>query len=362
MLHVNKMSAVGFPVVLLASMVMACPIFDPPPPPDPPPAFEYQPSDWYKIVCWNMDGTNKYYRHTGTHWELWPPEYMDPCLYVDHSSDLPTEGYDWEEDVRAKCSAYCEYLNYDPEGQPICLDEGWTSVGPKWNSAEDRYETCTPATYLLDFSPVELKFGSATAGHAADLPCDLSDDCIGYFSQDVRSAMWVSPSLNVRETADNMMETVVGSEVEILGVAEDLIGTSAYTAASCVADACPFYMSQLELVTTAPMTVTVTLPLLGTHVKTLSDIRIVLEGPSLGIWTTQGNSRVLFPPNSLRLVLGATISGATNTFGENGYYEQGFVPNEWVMGSLDLNGDLSLSLDGVDAMGAWSIYSEFTEE
>jgi hypothetical protein len=98
----------------------------------------------------------------------------------------------------------------------------------------------------------------------------------------------------------------------------------------------------------------------STLVKTIAGLSVALERPTLGIWIP-GTGDVIFPPNSLKVRVSATVGGATDTFGENGLHDELYSFPHYVFGSL-AGTALSLGVAETDALGAWSLDLRFVPE
>lgn len=312
---------------------------------DPPPEVNA-----WKYDCWNGNADNYFWRPVGSAAFQDFPNPLQPCVEVEPGST------GWEAAVRAKCSSYCQSLNWNNLGAAVCEDENWSSVEP-W----EPHQMCPVPTALMDFDDIETVLGSAAALDAEDLACDLSSSCIELLDKDAMYGMVMPPTSNVRDTADVLMETDTAqvSEVVLLGDDAALVGQAAYTALSCAEDACPFYLAQFDLEATSSLIVSLvygSTPL----TKAVSDLEIGLARPALGMWLPDSGD-VIFPPYSLAVRVSATLSGSPNPFGENGPHDTVFGINQYVYGTLD-GGVLSLSHSGTDILGNWSLEAHFVPE
>jgi len=212
----------------------------------------------------------------------------------------------------------------------------------------------------LDFDLIESVLGSAPASDAADLPCDLADDCSDYLDVQEKEGLWTMPDANTRYSADVQLESDIGqSSIAGLGSSITMEGHAAYTATACGSDACPFYLAQFEML--APSASTVSIPNGSTPiVKTVSSLSIELEQPALGLWLP-ASTYVIFPSETLRVKLSATLAGSTNSFGENGWQSHSYLVENYVWGYIS-GTNLLLATDGADSLGAWYATSQFVEE
>lgn len=347
------------------------PPVDPPTPEENP--FGEQPAGNYLFQCLNENDENYFHvindQPPPPREPYVPPFIGDICVSVDPSDEPdPTEGGGgWEAVVREKCTAVCAGLNVGLVENNVelyphhCSDGGWTLVRPVYNYIYGSWPTCTNPTALLDFDLIEDILGAGAAADAAELPCDLADDCADYLDLDEKRGLWTPADAETRYTADVQLETDPGeSNVIIAGVSRGMEGHAAYTATSCGEDACPFYLAQMELTAVSSMSVTVSLPT-GSLTKTISDLSISLEHPALGMWLPNSDL-VIIPSNAMRINVQATVSGSSNPYGENGTYDRTyFVDEEYVFGILD-GADLILAISGEDYLGDWSVYGQFVEE
>ncbi len=332
--------------------------------------------DIYKIKCNNNMGAAYFFKfdpgnppsnRTEHH-----PDFMDPCMFLDPAdAPTPTEGGDgWEDTAKAFCVSYCESLNvgyvdaYNVEiFPPDCATEHW-SVEPIWDASNDRWATCANETPLLDFDEIENLIGLTNAEQMAELPCDLSSDCIDYLAQDEKLGLLtpLTTSPSYRDTADVLMETSVGNSlVRFLGGSYHAAeGHAAYSKVACAYDACPFYLAQFDLEATAAISVNVA-PSSGSVTKSLSGFSVSLERPALGIWTTNSIDWVIFPPNSLSLRVDTTVSGTTNYLGENGSHSNLITVTEYSYGFVD-GSAMELYINGDTFLGTWSVTASLVEE
>lgn len=316
-----------------------------------------QPPGIYRVRCLNAWEANGHHQVNDTPpppRELKKPSEYNFCMSVDpgYGGD-PTEGAnDWEDQMRAACTAYCVSQNVNLMGMynPQCSDGGWSEVKGTFNIFDKTWATCSDETLNLNYNLIETVLGLSDADAVEELPCDLSLNCEDYLDYVQKHAMGTTPYANVRETADVLMESITGeSSVTLLGgSAQDVEGHAAYSAIACGEDACPFYLAQLDLDAVSSINVTLSYGSGPPISKTISGLSISLEKPTLGIWVP-GSDNLIFPTGSLRMRIEATISGGTNNFGENGFYSFAYdVPN-YVFGSVD--GDLVISSSGTCIWG-----------
>ena len=332
--------------------------------------FENEPPGVYKFQCLNdnsFENQNYYWVANENPPPEWRPQVEDfeACAQIDDPmSTDPTEGGNvplWDAAARASCTARCIEINRNNALTPVCEDENWSLVRAVWTPSEKYQQTCPKATSLLDFNAIEAVFGTAAASEAATLPCDLSDDCSDYLDIDEKEGLWTSPDSNTRFSADFQMESDPGESNVIAGASSSVMeGNAAYTATACNADACPFYLAQFELYAVSNFTVSVSYGSAGTFTKTISNLGIQLEQPTLGMWLPNSGA-VILPPGSLRMTVSATLSGTTNYFGENGGHQHTYAVDEYVWGLIS-GTDLILATDAIDTLGSWSVLGQFVEE
>ncbi|MCY1069731.1 hypothetical protein OV090_33630 [Nannocystis sp. RBIL2] len=268
----------------------------------------------------------------------------------------------WEAAVRAKCSEQCAELNvnYMDMYDPHCEDEDWSEIERIFDEVWGVWKTCPVPTTLLDFDLIETVFGAAAAADAEQLPCDLALDCSDYLDYDEKLGLWTPPDANTRYTADVLLESDPGESFFIINtVNRTAEGHAAYTATSCGEDACPFYLAQMELTATSSMTFNLSVET-ATLTKTISDLNVKLARPTLGMWLP-ASGYVIIPPKSLSVTVEATVSGSTNTFGENGAHEVTYIVDEYTFGIID-GANLLLGVNSTDYLGTWSVTGQFIEE
>lgn len=326
-------------------------------PPPPECDFSQYPSGIYHFRCQN-NGNNCYYN--GYHQEVCGQDF-DVCVYVDPGT--PTEGY--APDVKAACSARCEQVSWDPGY--VCEDSNWSGVSN--HGVNCQYETCPSETYLLDFDLIESILGSAAATDAEDLPCDLWDDCLDYLDGFEFEGMTTEPEANVRNSADVLMEHNPGggSQLYVIGAGQGsgttkaLTGEAAYSLTSCGEDACPFYLAQWDLAAASSFNVTLT-GSAGPVTKTISNFSVSLRQPALGVYLPNSGD-IFFPPNALAVIVSGTVSGTPEPWGENGNYQEEYLVNGYVFGTLNTGtGNLVLGANGEVSIGDFSIVGNFVEE
>ncbi|WP_096328367.1 hypothetical protein [Nannocystis exedens] len=302
--------------------------------------------DIYNFYCWNQGPTKNHHVIGGMTIE---PEFYNACVYVDPSVT-------WDTEVRAACSARCE--NSEPGF--VCNPMNFSSVEPP-----DNRQTCETAS-TMNASVIEQTLGAPAAAAAEDLPCELGDDCLDYFSLAAQQALSTPPTSTVRYTADTLLETVpMASLIMVQGNAQPtpatqtLSGEAAYTAYSCGYDACPIYLPQLDLAANGAFSATISGgPVAPTVTKTFTDVEISLKQPTMGIWLPNFDY-VIFPPDSLVFNVSGLVSG-TEVAGENGRYIGEHIVRGYVFGTLD--GGLSLSAQGEHSLIDFDLYAEFAPE
>ena len=333
--------------------------------------------DIYQIHCMNDNGDNYHHVYNATAPHIPPrlqiaPPWYDACIFLDPGDEEdPTEGGNgWESLARETCALICQKTNvglWDPMTQkelyPAHCDPAlWTDVEPQFNSYKNSWYTCPKETHLLNYLLIESVLGSTVAEAVENLPCDLRDDCADYLDFDERSGLWTPSTVGVRYTADILLESDPGeSSVALLGGTDhDLEGHAAYTAVPCGEDACPFYLAQLDLEAVSSIGVTVTYGSGAGLSKTISDLSIALDQPALGIWVPSSGD-VIFPAGSLKMRVEGSISGPTDTYGENGPHSLKYAVPDYIFGAVD-SGGFALAASGTEFLGAWSVNAEFMEE
>lgn len=301
----------------------------------------------YNFYCYNKGPTQNYHVLGGV---PIAPDWYNACAYVDPSDD-------WEDAARAACSARCQNIS---EAGFECDPENFSSVEPPVSR-----QTCASED-TLNTLVIEQTFGALAAADAEDLPCELGDDCLDYFSVAAQEALSTPPTSAVRYTADTLLETVpTSSLITVQGNApsspttQTLSGAAAYTASLCYADACPLYLSQLDLAANSAFSATISVgPGAPTVTKTFTDVEVSLKQPTMGIWLPNFDY-VIFPPDSLVFDVSGTVSG-TELAGENGPYNGEHIVRGYVFGTLD--GGLTISAQGEHSLIDFSLSAEFAPE
>lgn len=303
----------------------------------------------YNMACWNGDEKNWSARKDHSHYV---PDYVNACAEYEKSAD------NWESEVRNACSNHCKNIAH--WGEFNCEDDKWTKLEP----AQGVWQKCAKKTDL-DLELIESVLGSDAVTAVLDLPCELAFTCHGYLDIAERTGLWTEPSATVHLSADTLVATVKDGASTIAldqaGVA--MAGSAAYTATSCGAGACPFYLAQFDLAQEADWSVTVA-P--GTSdstpiTKEVTDLKLSLKQPTLGIWLPDTGS-VIFPPNSLLLRAQVTLAGKTDIYGENGSHDLLYLNSDYVFGRVTFSlgkSTLDMQAAGRDLLGQWSLAGEF---
>jgi hypothetical protein len=321
--------------------------------------FSDYPSGIYHFSCLN-DGSNCYYTLSNH------KVCVNHDVCVDVNPDEPTGG--WQPEVKAACTKRCEE-NSKGSSPEECSDAHWSSV-EIYGEANCMYAPCDYETYLFDFNLIESILGSAAADDAETLPCNLLwDDCLDYLDALEFEGMTTEPGPSIRNSADVLMESSPGGESQLYvigagqgtGTTKSLVGEAAYSLTSCGADACPFYLAQWDLAAASSFNITLSSSS-GPITKTISNFSISLREPALGVFLPDSGD-IFFPPNALTVIVSGTVSGSPEPWGENGNYENEYLVNGYVFGTLDaMTGDLILGAHGEVSIGDFSIVGNFVEE
>lgn len=312
-------------------------------------------NDGWEWKC-NNGGSNYFWRPINSAGYKDYFEYIDPCLDVD--PDAETE--DPYELAQKGCQVYCEdELNWDNYGSPQCGASGFSSVEPVEDSAgAESWRRCPVEVRVTDVNAIQAALGVTAAQDAAELPCDFNDSCLDFLDYDAVYALLTPPTGAAASTADVQMvsDPTGAANIQVLGVTRAATGEAAYTAVTCLAGACPFYLAQYELAASSSMNVS--LSVAGTTLtKTLSDVSLSLEKPSLGMWLPASGD-IIFPPAALKVRVRATVSGSTNTYGENGRHEFVVHLGQYAFGTLS-SGYMTLGSSGTDLLGSWAVNGAF---
>lgn len=276
---------------------------------------------------------------------------------------------DGEAEARAQCSDRCYSLSYDKDpGGYHCSDASW-------NPVEVTTSGCSTDDYVFDPVPIQAALGLTAANEAADLPCGLNMSCAEFFPIAAREQLWLNPTTSAYLTADTHAQTSTSnpSYMAFLGTGQTtastmtLTGNAAYTAVdavTCGADACPFYLAQVDAAQgTGNWSVALTVGGFSgpptTVTKQLSGVSFGLARPALGAWLPNSGD-VIFAPYALTLKVDATVGGTTNTYGENGSYTDiEYINYGYVFGHVD-GTSFTLDYEQADTLGnmALSLYFE----
>jgi hypothetical protein len=341
-----------------------------PPPPEAgetdsadPPIYDSDPCDFdnwgddiYHFKCSN--DTDNIWEANGFH-----GPYINVCKKLAPNNPDPTDG-SWQSSAKEACSAHCNKLADQNGVVGVCEDENWYAVEATYNG-NCIYRRCQEETPGLLYTLIESVLGLAAAEDAEDLPCDLAFDCDEYLSPEAANALWTEPVVGVEQTADTAVVTTTGSQLYVLGAGqgtgttEPLTGEAAFTATSCGADACPFYLAQYELEgTSVSFNFTFAIGAMQ-FTKTITGLTIQLEQPALGLWLP-GSGDVIFPSGSLQFRVSGTLSGTPQISGENGFHDDVYPVGGYVFGSWDpLTGDFTLGANGELGVGTFTISGVF---
>lgn len=278
---------------------------------------------------------------------------IDTCVdYVDE----PTGGF--EEAAREACSLDCESL---ASFAFQCDNDKWTQV--RMGGGGSEWQECPPGVTDLDIDLIEDELGAIAAIEALDLPCDLAFTCGAYLTSAELAGLKTGPHANVAATAEIAAETVTpGASAVAFGTGDTAVtGEAAYSAKTCSADACPFYLAQFDLAHSGSWSTDITVPPSDTITKLVSSLEISLRRPGLGIWLPNSGF-VIFPPGSLMLEMNATIGGLTNTYSENGTHHGMFTNRGYAFGQVTFglgSSTLVLGMGGTDYLGNWRVQGDF---
>lgn len=313
----------------------------------------------YNMACWNGNEVNWSGQLDKSHYI---PDFVHACAKYEMTEDTPTTGNgdvdNWEASVRAACTRHCKKISFWENYH--CEDAGWTKIEP----AAGVWQKCASEADL-DIDLIETVLGSGAAKSVLDLPCELAFTCEDYLDVSERMGLWTGSSATVRLSADTLVQTVANGASSV-GLGPDttaMAGSAAFTATSCGAGACPFYLAQFDLTQTMSWDVTVA-PLPGEPAKLtkrVTALQLGLKQPALGVWLP-GSGDVIFPPDSLLLRAQATLAGPTNDYGENGSHDLLYSNPSYVFGHVSFapgTSRLDIQAAGKDLLGPWSLEGEF---
>lgn len=304
----------------------------------------------FQMACFNGNKVNWAGRKDNSKYY---PEYVNACVTYSGQPEA------WYSEVRAACSKTCKNISYWEKYH--CEDSDWTKIEPAFGD----WPTCEEATDL-DLDLIETVLGSSAVEALLDLPCELASSCDSYLDVAEKIGLWTEASATVHLSADTQVATVKdGASSVALGQSDtSMAGAAAYTATSCGAKSCPFYLAQFDLTQEADLSVTVKLDASqpSAITKDVSGLQLSLKQPTLGIWLPDSGA-VIFPPNSLLLRAEVTIAGETNAYGENGSHDLLYRNPDYVFGRVMFSpgrSTLDIQAAGRDLTGNWSIAGEFS--
>ncbi len=303
----------------------------------------------FNMACWNEDEINWSGREDGSKYY---PKFVHTCATYSDKAD-------WESAIRSACSKHCRNIAHWEKYN--CDDNGWTKLEP----AAGVWQECQEETNL-DIELIESVLGSSAAEAVMDLPCELAFTCDTYLDTAEKIGLWTEPSGSVHLSADTQVVTVKNgaSSITLEQSGTSMTGAAAFTATSCGAKSCPFYLAQLNLTQEADLSVTVSVDPSDTSglTKDMSGLQMSLKQPTLGIWLPESGS-VIFPPNSLLLRAQVTLAGETNVYGENGSHDLLYSNADYVFGRVTSSlgtSTLDIQATGRDLAADWSITGEFS--
>ncbi|MBL9102333.1 MAG: hypothetical protein JNL82_15315 [Myxococcales bacterium] len=244
------------------------------------------------------------YNSTNYQWTPGGPFYfplMHTCAQVDDPDN-------WSSDenmmrILDACSKTCQ----ESQGgwNNLCTNEGWKGVEPTGTPCDPEYYAPEYGGGILWLDGVQSTDRQVT--------CDLHTTCVEAFGSSTPDGSGPSEALRHVEVE---LRVELGQTEVLLG------GTLSYSTPDCGATACPLYLAELELVQVeASAAMTFDLRDLGRIDKRVSDLRIQLASPVLGISLSDG--QIAFPVDALSLRVDLDVAGAESPLVENG--TQSFV-------------------------------------
>lgn len=269
------------------------------------------------------------YNATNYQWTPGGPYYfplMHTCALVDDPDNWMSE----ENMTRIldACSKICQ----ESQGgwNNLCTNDGWKGVEPTGTP-------CDPENYAPEYGG-EILWLDGVQSTDRQVTCDLHTTCVEAFGRPLRDDSGLGEA---QQHVEVELRVELGQTDVLLG------GTLSYSTTDCGATACPLYLAELELVQlAASAAVTFDLRELGRIDKRVSNLRIQLAHPVLGISLSDG--QIAFPVDALSLRVDLDVAGAESPLVENG--AQSFVVRnpDVVLGRLSADSlDLKIEIPTV---------------
>lgn len=332
--------------------------------PEPDPDFADMPPGIYNFVCENFGVPVGATLVRNWYTNGWNQQVYDNLFNA--CADVDPANSNWEDLARAACTRRCENIAHYSY---LCEDENWNDVYPY---SFGGFQTC-PKAEAINIDVIEDILGLTAAQDIQELPCELWDDCELEFDPDVIKTLWSPITTSTRWAADRHAATTSTDPavLSFLGAGQttptthNVSGEASFTASSCGTNvgACPFYLSHLKLTQSAAAAWSVTTQVPNgvtgpvTVTKQLSGMQLSLVQPAMAI-VLPASGDVVFPPNSLRVRLQATVGGTTNGFGENGSYDEVYSNAAYIFGEVTST-SLLLSVPVDSPVGSGALDVEF---
>ncbi len=207
------------------------------------------------------------------------------------------------------CTAMCQksYGGW----QNHCVNEGWKSVEPTETD-------CNPENYGPEYGG-DVLWLDGVRSLDRQVKCDLRTTCGDVFVPSIAEMLRGGnvlpderPPSGAQQQSDLQFRVEYGT-----GGPLDLVGTLEYSINVCGETACPFYLGDLELLQMSDVwRMAFALDGLGSINKNISNLRVRLAKPTLGISLTDG--QVAFPAEALTFRVDVEVAGAEHSLIGNG--------------------------------------------
>ena len=225
-----------------------------------------------------------------------------------------------------------------------CVNEGWKSVEPTGTE-------CDPKNYGPEYGG-DILWLDGVQSSDRQVKCDLRTTCGDLFGAAIAERLQSGavlpderPLSGAQRRSELQLRVAYGD-----GGPLDVAGTIEYSTSQCGETACPLYLGDAELLQSSDdWRMVLVLGELGRIDKQISNVRVRLAKPALGISLTDG--QVAFPAESLTFHVEAEVAGAVHPLVENGAQSFWVQNPVAVVGRLD-DGSLDLEMDVATLFGS----------
>lgn len=245
-----------------------------------------------------------------------------------------------QEKILNACSQVCQ-ASYGGKNNH-CVDSGWKGAEPVYENVLE--STCDPDQYGGPEYGGGILWLDGVQSPDREVACDLHGTCGDLFGPDIAKQLKSGRTPDDGESSGAQQSIELHLSVESNTMSElRLDGNMDFTQVACGESACPFYLGDADIVQAeGHWRIALDLGALGRVDKRLSNARIKLARPSLGILLANG--QLAFPAESLQFRVDAEITGAPHPFVENG--EQSFwLANPTVVLGRLIDGALEIDME-----------------